>query len=93
LQYLQDRKIQREIHKSQNRVESYHQLRAAIATAYGKKSLIGKGEQEVEISNQCGRLVANAIIHYNSSILSKLKLKYEAEGNHEALKILKRLFG
>jgi len=91
LQYLQDRKIQREIHKSQNRVESYHQLRAAIATAYGKKSLIGRGEQEVEISNQCGRLVANAIIHYNSSILSKLKLKYEAEGNHEALKILKKI--
>ena len=79
LKYLQDRKLQRDIHRSQNRVESYHQLRAAIATAYGRKQLIGKGEREIEISNQCGRLIANAIIYYNSAILSKLREKYEAE--------------
>ena len=91
LKYLQDRKLQRDIHRSQNRIESYHQLRAAIATAYGKKQLSGRGDREIEISNQCGRLVANAIIHYNSAILSKLKLKYEAEGNHKALAILKKI--
>ena len=54
---------------------------AAIATAYGKKQLSGRGDREIEISNQCARLIANAIIHYNSAILSKLKLKYEAEGD------------
>lgn len=61
----------------------------AIATAYGKKQLSGKGDREIEISNQCGRLIANAIIHYNSAILSKLKPKYEAEGDHKALAMLK----
>ena len=91
LKYFQDRKLQRYIHRSQNRVESYHQLRAAIATAYGKKQLSGKGDREIEISNQCGRLIANAIIHYNSAILSKLKLKYEAEGNEKALSVLKKI--
>ena len=91
LKYLQDRKLQRDIHRSQNRVESYHQLRMAIATAYGKKQLSGKGDREIEISNQCGRLIANAIIHYNSAILSKLKLKYEAEGDHKALAMLKKI--
>ena len=91
LKYLQDRKLQRDIHRSQNRVESYHQLRAAIATAYGKKQLSGRGDREIEISNQCGRLIANAIIHYNSAILSKLKLKYEAEGDHKALAMLKKI--
>lgn len=70
LNYLQDRKIQRDVHRSQNRLESYHQLRAVIATTYGKKQLIGKNDRELEISNQCGRLIANAIIHYNSAILS-----------------------
>jgi hypothetical protein len=45
----------------------------------------------LEISNQCGRLVVNAIIHYNSAILSKLKDKYEAEGNKRALDKLKRI--
>jgi len=91
LKYLQDRKLQRDIHRSQNRVESYHQLRAAIATAYGKKQLSGKGDREIEISNQCGRLIANAIIHYNSAILSKLKQKYEAEGDEKALSMLKKI--
>lgn len=63
----------------------------AIATAYGKKQLSGRGDREIEISNQCGRLIANAIIHYNSAILSKLKLKYEAEGDHKALAMLKKI--
>ena len=91
LKYLQDRKMQRDIHRSQNRIESYHQLRSAIASVYGRKLLIGRGERELEISNQCGRLIANAIIHYNSAILSKLKVKYEAEGNHKALASLKKI--
>ena len=91
LKYLQDRKLQRDIHRSQNRVESYHQLRMAIATAYGKKQLSGRGDREIEISNQCARLIANAIIHYNSAILSKLKLKYEADGDHKALALLKKI--
>jgi len=91
LKYLQDRKMQRDVHRSQNRLESYHQLRAVIATTYGKKQLIGRNDRELEISNQCGRLMANAIIHYNSAILSKLKTKYEAEGNLKALAILKKI--
>lgn len=91
LKYLQDRKMQRDIHRSQNRLESYHQLRAVIATTYGKKQLIGRNDRELEITNQCARLIANAIIHYNSAILSRLKIKYEAEGNLRALAILKKI--
>lgn len=91
LKYLCDPKIQKNTHRSQNRVEQYHQLRADIAQAYGKKQLIGKTDIAVEISNQCGRFIANAIIHYNSAILSKLWQKYEAEGNQKALAILKRI--
>ena len=64
---------------------------SAIATTYGKKQISGRGDREIEISNQCARLIANAIIHYNSAILSKLKLKYEAEGNQKALERLKKI--
>ena len=78
-------------HRSQNRVESYHQLRAAIAQAYGKKQLIGRTDIALEVSNQCGRLIANTIIHYNSIILSKLREKYEAEENKKALKLLRKI--
>ncbi len=91
LKYLQDRKLQRDVHRSQNRVEAYHKLRAAIATAYGKKQLSGRSDREIEISNQCGRFIANAIIHYNSAILSKLQQKYEAEGNKKGLAMLRKI--
>lgn len=91
LKYLQDRKLQRDVHRSQNRIESYHQLRAAIASAYGKKQLTGRGEREIEISNQCGRFIANAIIHFNSAMLSELRLRYEAEGDKKGLALLKKI--
>jgi len=91
LKYLLDPEIQRKTHHSQNRIESYHQLRAAIASAYGNKELTGKTDIAVAISNQCGRLIANAIIHYNSAILSKVYQKYKKEGNKRALKVLKKV--
>ena len=72
MKYLRDYKLQQNVHRSQNRVESYHQLRAAISQVNGKKQLAGKTDIEVEISNQCGRLIANAIIYYNSALLSLL---------------------
>ncbi len=91
LKYLLDPTIHKNTHRSQNRLEQYHQLRSAIAQAYGKKQLIGRTDIALEISNHCGRLVANAIIQYNSAILSKLLDKYEAEGNKKALKLLKSI--
>jgi hypothetical protein len=86
---LRDPQLQRNVHRSQNRIESYHQLRSAIAQVGGKKELTGRTDIEIEISNQCARLIANAIIHYNSAILSRLLTKYEASGNAKALLIKK----
>lgn len=59
-----------DVHRSQNRIESYHTLRAAIAKAGGRKALIGRTDLEMEISNQCGRLIAMAIIYYNMCLHS-----------------------
>jgi hypothetical protein len=82
--------LQKNVHRSQNRIESYHQLRAAILKVNGRKQLTGKTDLELEISNQCGRLIANAIIYYNSAILSGLLEKYQKLGDSKAIqKILK----
>ena len=91
LRYLRDPQLQRNVHRSQNRIESYHQLRSAIAQVGGKKELTGRTDIEIEISNQCARLIANAIIYYNSAILSRLVAKYEASGNTKALASIKRM--
>jgi len=91
LRYLRDPQLQRNVHRSQNRIESYHQLRSAIAQVGGKKELTGRTDIEIEIGNQCARLIANAIIYYNSAILSRLLARYEARGNANALSMLKKI--
>ena len=91
LHYLRDPQIERMVHRSQNRIESYHQLRSAIAQVGGKKELTGRTDIEIEISNQCARLIANVIIYYNSAILSRLLTRYEESGNTKALALIKQM--
>lgn len=91
LKYLRDPQLERNIRRSQNRIESYHQLRAAVAKVGGKKELTGKNDIETDISNQCGRLISNAIVYYNSAILSRLLERLEAEGNAKGIEALARI--
>jgi TnpA family transposase len=91
LRYLRDPQLERNVHRSQNRIESYHQLRGAIAQVGGKKELTGRTDIEIEISNQCARLIANAVISYNSAILSRLLTKYEASANAKALALITQI--
>ena len=88
LRYLRDPTLQRHVHRSQNRIESYHQLRSAISQVAGKKELTGRTDLEIEISNQCARLVANAIVFYNSAILSRLLPRCQACGSEKALALV-----
>jgi TnpA family transposase len=91
LRYLRDPQLERNVHRSQNRIESYHQLRGAIAQVGGKKELTGRTDIEIEISNQCARLIANAVIFYNSAILSRRLTKYEASGNTKVLALITQI--
>ena len=50
--------------------------------------MTGRTDIEIEISNQCARLIANAIIYYNSAILSRLLTKYEKTNNAKVLALL-----
>jgi TnpA family transposase len=91
LRYLRDPQMQRNVHRSQNRIEAYHQLRSVLAQIGGKKQLIGRTDLDVAISNQCGRLVANVVIAYNSIMLSRLLDQYQAAGDQKALGLLKKI--
>jgi TnpA family transposase len=91
LRYLRDPQLQRDVHLSENRIESYHQLRSTIAQVNGKKELTGRTDLDVDISNQCGRLIANVVIAYNSMLLSGLLSRYLASGNDKALDLLRRI--
>jgi TnpA family transposase len=91
LRYLRDPQLQRDVHRSENRIESYHQLRSTIAQVNGKKELTGRTDLDVAVSNQCGRLIANVVIAYNSMLLSGLLERCLATGNEKALDLLRRI--
>jgi hypothetical protein len=74
-----------------NRIESYHRLRSTIAQVGGKKESTGRTDIEIEINNQCARLIANAIIYYNSAILSHLLTKYETSDNAKSVELIIQL--
>ena len=91
LDYLRDPQLQRDVHRSQNRIEAYHQLRAAIAQVGGKKQLIGATDLDVAIANQCGRLTANVVIAYNTLLLSALLQRYRVAGDEKAIMLLRKI--
>lgn len=91
LRYLRDPQLQRDVHRSENRIESYHQLRSTIAQVNGKKELTGRTDLDVAVSNQCGRLIANVVITYNSMLLSGLLERCLVTGNEKALDLLRRI--
>jgi hypothetical protein len=45
----------------------------------------------LDADNQCARLIANAIIYYNSAILSRLLTKFEAGGNAKTLALITQI--
>ena len=50
-----------------------------------------QGDREVRSTNQCAGLLPMPLFIIIRAILSRLKLKYEAEEDHKALALLKRI--
>jgi Tn3 transposase DDE domain len=45
----------------------------------------------VALSNECGRLIANVVIVYNSILLSLWLNRYQADGKQKRLNVLKKI--
>ena len=84
LSYIDDSKIRQSVYRALNRGESFHQIRSAILKISGRK-LQGKKDLELEVSNQCNRLLACCIIYYNTAILSELLEIAEQLGNKKIM--------
>jgi TnpA family transposase len=91
LEYIRSQKLQRDVHRSQNRIEAYHQLRSTIAQVAGRKQLIGSTELDIFLTNQCGRLLALVIIAYNSILLSAVLDRHRAAGDQAAIARLQKI--
>jgi TnpA family transposase len=90
LDYIDSLPLRQNVQRALNRGESYHKLRRAVSYAnFGK--LRFRTEQEQQLWGECARLVANAIIYYNASILSNLLAYYESVGDADGIAKLKRV--
>jgi TnpA family transposase len=90
LSYLDDQELRRFVQQALNKGEAYHQLRRKVASVNGEK-FRGGNDSQVELWNDCARLISNCIIYYNSAILSNLLARVEKMGNSQAKEILCRL--
>ena len=90
LKYIDDPEYRRNIRTALNRGEAYHQLLDKI-TGVGIGDFRGMSELEVEIWNECTRLIALIIIAYNMCILSELYEIKLAEGDIAAINFLKHI--
>jgi len=76
------------VQKALNRGEAYHRLRRAVAFVNGGKFRV-KTEDEQQLWNECSRLITNAIIYYNTVLLSRVYEQKLAVGDQDVLNILK----
>ncbi len=89
LNFIDDPVLRQRIQKALNRGEAYHRMRRAISYVNSGKFRV-KTEAEQNIWNECSRLIANAIIYYNTLILSLVYKQKVAAGDDEAIRILRK---
>lgn len=89
LSYIDDPELRSHVQKALNRGEAYHQLRRAISQVNGDR-FRGNSDEEIELWNECARLMANAIIYFNSKVLSNLLQSFEHHGKDKLAEAIKR---
>ena len=88
LDYIDDKSLRSFVQRALNRGEAYHQLRRAISSVSGNQ-FRGSSDEEILLWNECARLVTNAIIYFNSKVLSELLRSFESQGDNERMEIVK----
>ncbi|MBW8831149.1 MAG: Tn3 family transposase [Burkholderiales bacterium] len=88
LDFIDDVDLRQAVQKALNRGEAYHRFRRAVAYVNGGKFRVNT-EAEQQLWNECSRLIANAIIFYNMTLLSKVHAHKAAASDEEAIEILR----
>lgn len=84
LDYIDDVELRQCVQRALNRGEAYHRLRRVIAYVNNGKFRVSTEAQQ-KIWNDCARLIANAVIYYNTALLSRIYENMLAAGNAEAI--------
>ena len=90
LNYIDSESLRQNVQRAVNRGESYHQLRRTISYANYGKLRFGT-EYEQHLWSECSRLIANCIIFYNATLLSKLLAHKESRGDMQGAALVKQV--
>lgn len=88
LDFIDDVTLRQSVQKALNRGEAYNRFRKSVAYVNNGKFRV-KTEAEQQLWNECSRLIANAIIYYNTELLSKVYEQKRVAGDEEAIKVLR----
>lgn len=80
--------LRQSVQKALNRGEAYRRFRRAIAYVNSGKFRV-KTEAEQQLWNECSRLIANAVIYYNTLLLSQVYERKQADDDQEAMNVIK----
>ena len=84
LDFIDDVELRQSVQKALNRGEAYHRFRRAVSFINGGKFKV-QTETEQQVWNDCARLIANAVIFYNTALLSKVYEQKVAAGDLDAI--------
>lgn len=84
LNFIDDVDLRKSVQKALNRGEAYHRFRRAVAFVNGGKFRV-QTEAEQQVWNDFSRLIANAVIYYNTKLLSAVSQQKLAVGDLEAV--------
>lgn len=87
LEFIDDVELRQCVQKVLNRGEAYHRFRRAVSFVNGGKFRV-KTEDEQQIWNECARLITNAVIYYNTVLLSRVYEQILANDDKEAQDII-----
>ena len=80
MDFVDSASLRQNVQRALNRGENYHQLRRAVSYAnFGK--LRFTSEEDQQLWSECSRLLANCIIYYNATILSRVLERRQATGD------------
>ena len=88
LDFIDNVELRQSVQIALNRGEAYHRLRRAVAFVNGGKFRV-LTEAEQQIWNECSRLITNAIIYYNTVLLSGVYELKQAAGDQGAMDIIR----
>ena len=90
LDFIDDVDLRQSVQKALNRGEAFHRFRRAVAFVNGGKFKV-QTEAEQQVWNDCSRLIANAVIYYNTMLLSQVYERKLAAGDTDAVSAIRRM--